>query len=93
MAKAASYRRADNKGEWVIDRHIPVVWILGLLLQTMTIVWWAATMNGRVINLESAVMPITSQEQRITILETKWQAISADLVEIKSLLRVKNPTR
>ena len=39
---------------WHLDRGIPLAMIVGMILQTGTVVWWAAHLDSRVGNLEAA---------------------------------------
>ena len=41
-----------NKGSWLLDRHVNIASLIGIMIQTGGFVWWAATMQARVEGLE-----------------------------------------
>lgn len=42
----------DTPPSWPLDKRVPVALVLSLLLQTAGAIWWAATINHRVSELE-----------------------------------------
>ena len=80
--------------EWHLDKRVPVSLILGLLLQTATIIWWGARIDARVSAIESnrftrseglvAESRIDNNEKQIDRLEDR--TLDA-LNEIKATLR------
>lgn len=84
---------AQPRSVWKIDRHIPIALIAAVMAQAFAATWWASGMAGRVGTLEVAAAAVSSQDTRITRLETKFEGISADLTEIKGLLRAKSSAR
>ena len=44
---------SDKTQGWVLDKRVPVAIIFGLVIQAMGAIWWAATMEGRVVALEA----------------------------------------
>ena len=62
--------------QWHLDRRIPVLTLVALLIQTAAIIWWAATITSTVESQGKTLMevkeygsPIT--RDRLTILEQK----------------------
>lgn len=51
-------------GGWQIDKHIPLAVLFALVVQTSGIVWWAATMDARVVRLEEQVTGGTDDRYR-----------------------------
>lgn len=42
----------NGNGHWHIDKRIPAIFIVTVVLQTVAVVWWAAHLDARVKNLE-----------------------------------------
>jgi hypothetical protein len=85
-------RALDPNGRrWQIDKHIPLALILTIVLQTATIVWWAAGINHEVADLKQRALSAATQPERIVRLETRLDAISDSLNEIRRLLSTKVP--
>lgn len=79
----------DRKG-WHIEKGVPLAVIIttatGLILQTVAISWWAATVSTRVENVEQQVKAAAPQAERITRLEVKVDVVQAGINEIKQLV-------
>jgi hypothetical protein len=76
---------------WQIDKHIPLALIMTIVLQTATIVWWAAGINHEVADLKQRALSASTQPERIVRLETRLDAISDSLNEIRRLLSTRTP--
>lgn len=71
---------------WRIDRKIPLPLIGFLALQMGLGIWWAASIEARVGQVERQVNLSGPQGERIIRLETKLDAISDRITEIKGTL-------
>lgn len=69
---------------WQVDRHIPVALLLAMVIQTVGIVWWAATLTGRVAELEQKVATLQPASERLIRLETRFESVLEKLTEIKA---------
>lgn len=73
--------------QWRVDKHIPLALIVAILIQTAGATWWAAGLSARVDFLEKQAIGNAPISDRTTRLETKMEAITDALSEIKALLR------
>jgi hypothetical protein len=78
---------------WHLDRRVPIALIVALAAQTSAVSWWAATLSARVDLLERQVPAIGPQAERIIRLESKVDAITGSLWEIKALIDRRPVTR
>lgn len=56
---------------WVVDKRIPLALVITIIFQTAGIVWWAASISGRVGVLESTVLTRSDQSGRLIKVETQ----------------------
>lgn len=49
--------------EWHLDKKIPISIIATMLVQTATIIWWASSMNSRVMNMEQHITEIRQENK------------------------------
>jgi len=56
--------------QWHLSKSVPLTFIFAILLQTMTLVWFIANLNG---NVEDNAREIVRHEARIQSLETAVQ--------------------
>ena len=77
----------DESTDWHLDKRVPISLILAIAMQTIAIVWWVATANARIDQLERQGSATPVQNERIIRLESKVDAIQETLVELKSFLR------
>ncbi|SFO58344.1 hypothetical protein SAMN04488056_108189 [Cohaesibacter marisflavi] len=82
-----------NMEAWRIDRRVPLPLLLALALQAMAAVWWAASLEGRMVAIEAKYdqlikqsQQVLSQDRRVTILETKIDSLSQDIKDLKNLI-------
>ena len=66
--------------KWKVDRSVPVALILGMLVQTGAVVWWAATTSSRVDALEKT--QVTAE--RVARIEEQNVSLREVVIEIKS---------
>lgn len=43
---------AQDLSQWHLDRKVPITLIFAIFLQTATAVWWAASIQGRMAQIE-----------------------------------------
>lgn len=86
---------------WKIDRHIPIAFLVGLLLQTGGIVWWASAISQRV---ETAIADNVRQDAEIAATEAslatqevasattaaELRAVREGLAEVKAAIADQN---
>ena len=77
----------ENNGHWILDKRVPVALIFALALQTVAIIWWAATMENRVNALEKSVSRVEPHADRLTRLEVRLDGVMTGIGEIKQLMR------
>ncbi len=79
-----------SRDEWHLDKKVPIALIIGFITQTIVLTAWGAStfehLDGRVMILEKTEEDQKDHENRITILEQKFDYIRGDLSEIKTLL-------
>jgi hypothetical protein len=84
-----------SREEWHLDKKVPIGLLGGLILQTIVITAWFTAkfenQDHRIGNLEKSEEDQKDHENRITILEQKFDYIRSDLGEIKTLLRRQLP--
>lgn len=72
---------------WMLERKIPLALLLAILLQTVAVVWGAATLHARVEQLERQAAATGPQVERLVRVETKMDGMSTSLVELKDMIR------
>lgn len=81
---------------WHLDKKVPLGIIIALAVQTLVFTYigtsWKDSVDNRIAVLEKSDGNQQSHENRITVLEQKFDYIRGDLAEIKSLLRRQVPT-
>lgn len=84
-----------SRDEWHLDKKVPIGLIIGFIVQTIVLTAWGTAkfegLDNRVQNLEKSDDGQKNHENRITILEQKFDYIRTDLAEIKTLLRRQLP--
>jgi hypothetical protein len=81
----------ENDLQWHIDKKVPIALIITLAIQTVTIVWWAATLSTRVEQLERAAVAYAPQVERVIRLEEKIGVVQQGITDIKALVRGIKP--
>lgn len=82
-------RQGDNlmTSRWIIDRHIPIALLVGLAMQTIGAIWWAASTTARLDQLENQAKATAPMAERVIRLEEKIGTVQAGITEIKSLVQ------
>jgi len=83
--RKTTHRCGKNKMKaWHLDKTIPISLIGAILFQTMCIVWWASTVESRLIEAE----------RRIIVVESNIEARTQDYtVMAERLARVEEQSR
>lgn len=68
---------------WALDRKIPLVIILGLVIQSASIAFWAGKMDSRVTSLEYQLQNVDSTRERVIKVETILDRIDKTLTRIE----------
>lgn len=79
----------EVEDHWTISKHIPLALVLAVAAQTIGIAWAASNLWTRVDQLEKITASNQTQAGQIIRLETKVDALTASINEIKSLVRNK----
>ena len=81
---------SENEIHWTVDRRVPVALIVTISLfflgQTVTAVWWASGVNTRLEAVEHTQLLSAPQAERIIRLESKLDALSERMSEIKGIV-------
>ena len=83
---------------WHLDKKVPISLIVLILVQTSAFIWWAATMDTRVTQLEASRANASQQEDllqiqanqvntRLSNLETRFNYFETAQSEMKSDIR------
>jgi hypothetical protein len=75
---------SEAQAHWHLDRRIPIALLLGLVLQSFAIAWWASDVSARVTMLERHSIATAPQGDRLTRVEVRIEAVQGDVTEIKS---------
>jgi len=81
--------RREIDTSWKVDKHIPLALMLTIVLQTVSIVWFAAKMDSRIEVNQKAVMvnqqSIINHDERLKYIETT-RIEDKDLVMHRALI-------
>lgn len=79
------YQSYDN--DWHLDKKVPIGLAMMIALQTLTLVYvgttWKSDIDSRLKSLEKGDVINTAQENRIVILEQKFDFIHDALIRIE----------
>lgn len=89
---------SEPREPWHLDKRVPIALIAAIIVQTVTIVWWAASIDARVIGHDRRIERIeTTIErarendsaliQRVTRMEERLDAMLAILRDVQTQLR------
>jgi hypothetical protein len=81
----------DYDSEWHLDKKVPIALIASLAIQTIAIVWWAASLSTRVDALERQYLATVPRMESVIRLETKVDGLTSSLSELKAMLRGREP--
>jgi hypothetical protein len=91
MNEATTFNRED--GAWHLDRKVPIGLMLGLVIQTITLVYvgtsWKSDIDHRLVVLEKNEDLNIPQESRLVVLEQKFNFIQETLSRIDRKLDEK----
>jgi len=79
----------DNDARWHLDKRVPIALILTIFIQTVGIVWWAATVTSRVDRLEEKANIAQELNNRVIRMEEQLKASNILLYDIRDVLRGK----
>lgn len=86
MIDKADYYNNEHYPHWTVDRKIPIGFLLGIFMQTVALVWWGATLENRVTELEKKLVERANLPQRTTQVEGKLQTLSEILIRVERKL-------
>lgn len=81
-----------NKQHWTVDKRVPLALIVALMIQTAGAIWWAATISGRVDQLERSqrLSDESKLGERMVRMETMVQQVVESTQRIeRQLSRVR----
>ncbi len=78
---------SQDDRHWHLDRRVPVALIMTLIVQTIGVVWWAATISARVDAIERRLFEMQGFSARLARLEERQLAVSDRLERIEALQR------
>lgn len=75
----------EQRTHWTLDKKIPLALIVTIMLQTAAAIWWAASINWRVGQLEKSVDNSSSLSTRVVKLEVLMEQVkeTANTIERK----------
>lgn len=71
---------------WHLDRRVPIALIFAIFAQTVGIVWWASSIEGRVQTLEARSIERSDLSGRITRQEALMEGVQAGVNRIEDKL-------
>jgi hypothetical protein len=84
----------EKEKKWQMDRHIPIIVLLGIFLQTCVWIWWLASFTAkteiRISALEQQEQILVDFPSRMSAVETQLNFTNATLKDIRDDLREKN---
>jgi hypothetical protein len=86
-------RQWRRDSQWHLDRKVPLALILTIIGQTIVAAWGASNLWTRVGELERQMQTAAPHFERIIRVETKVDAISGSLSEIKALIDRRSDPR
>lgn len=76
-----------QNNKWHLDKRVPLALIFAILVQTIIVVSWLASLGERVNGLERARDATAPQGDRLTRVEVKLEGVQIGIDEIKRLIR------
>lgn len=77
----------DRRHGWTLDRTISIPFIAMILIQTLGIAIWGATLDSRVTSLEQKLLDSNSQAERLIRLDERVTALQSSMGKIEILLQ------
>jgi hypothetical protein len=81
----------DDCTHWTVDKRVPLALIVTIVVQSVTLGWWASSLTERVNVLERRAEATAPQGDRLTRVEVKLEGVQSGIDEIKRLIRRENP--
>lgn len=78
-------------GTWHLDKRVPLALIITILLQTGTIIWWAAGISARLDQVERQQQSAAPHSDRLTRVETRLEAVQDGINRIERLVQQVRP--
>ena len=72
--------------KWSIDRKIPLGIVTALVIQTVTVIWWAAKLDSRVVMQEEWFQKNQHLAEKVFRLEERIIAIHEEINELEARL-------
>lgn len=74
-----------GKQHWTVDKRVPLALIITLMVQTGGAIWWAATISGRVNQLEKSQQRSDDEKlgERMKVVEVLVQQVAASTDRIE----------
>lgn len=92
MTALAAMDPIGYRPRWEIDKHINISVIFAGVCQVVAIVYFIASLNIRVSNLEQIVVSIAPAQERITKLEVKLENVGEGVSRIEThVSKLVNP--
>lgn len=85
MSRRRTQLNSDTR--WHLDKRVPIALIVTIAIQTGSIVWWAATVTGRLDRLEEKTAVVAPQSDRLTKVEVQLEVVKEGIIEIKRLIQ------
>jgi hypothetical protein len=79
--------------QWHLDKRVPLALIMTIVGQTVVAAWGASNLWTRVGELERQMQIAAPQFERIIRVETKVDAITGSLSEIKAMINRRGEPR
>jgi len=77
----------NDEARWHLDKRVPIALILTIFIQTVGIVWWAATVTSRVDRLEEKANIAQELNNRVIRMEEQLKASNRILYDIRTEIR------
>lgn len=75
---------------WHLDKRIPIALIIALLTQTAAAIWWASSIEARMLNVERASMKTENLPSVTSLVQYRLDQIDSKLNRIEN--RLDTPT-
>jgi hypothetical protein len=60
---------------WSIDKRVPIATLGIVVVQTVAVVWWAASLNARVAFAEKSLDLLASNAERLVRIEMRQESV------------------
>jgi hypothetical protein len=90
----------EDKPHWTLDKRVPISLLLGLLLQSATIVWWArgqqevSSQHSRRLDALESQRQTDRVSERLAVIEYQLGELRAAQLRVEqALLKISEETR